>query len=129
MSRNSETVKVLGCRVIIERKYDEPINENTALTISNTETVGLLAEEIKNLAETFNSISCKLLNPPTLEKDKRIVKTQLKTMSILSATTGVIYRLVDQIIEVTERLSRLDSSNEEFSAFKNIKYEKLEMIT
>lgn len=60
-----EALQFLEERIITERKYDEPIQDDLAVRVTDIVTLGLQDNEIKMLTEAyFPPSNCKLIDPP-----------------------------------------------------------------
>lgn len=92
-----------------ERKDDDLIQEDSAVRVTDIVTLDLKDEEIKTFTETYcPPNNCKLIDPPKVnvemickddagtDRDKVIIKNQLKGSASVAATTKTLTILLDQ---------------------------------
>lgn len=141
LSLDSEILKSLGDRITVEKKYDAPVQEDFALRISDIVTLGLKDEEIENLTETYYPPSnCKLIDPPkmnveamnkeasSLERDKRIIRTQQRCSASLAASQKALTILLGQGELIHDLLQKIDENNAIYGELIKIVDQRKEMI-
>lgn len=136
-----EVLNFLGDRISTERKYDDPVQEDFALRITDIVTLGLKNEESKSLTDTYCPPSnCRLIDPPKVnieamskdatakERDKRIAKTQLKNAASLAAAQKGLTILLNQNSSFEEIFSQVDNTSAIYTQLEKLKNERISMI-
>lgn len=136
-----EVLNFLGDRISTERKYDDPVREDLALRITDIVTLGLKNEELKSLTESYCPPSnCKLIDPPKVnieamckdatskERDKRIIKTQLKNSAALAATQKGLTVLLNQNKTFEEILAKINNTHAIYGEVEKLKDDRIAMV-
>lgn len=106
---DEETIRALGERIITDREYSDPVQEDLALRVMDIVMKGLSEKEKKELVERFAPpINCKIYPPlinaevkagrdtEVLKRDTRIAENQKKSMAALTALMKGITILLNQ---------------------------------
>lgn len=136
-----EALQFLGDRVITERKYDTPIQDDLALRVTDIVTLGLSDEEIKSLTDNYYPPeNCKSIDPPKVnievlskdsvgkERDKRIVKNQLKGSASLAASTKAMTIMLNQESIFESMLSKIDENHDLYGETMKLREDRRAML-